>query len=114
MHQSGWLTLCHWRAFPRGAHAAVIAPGASGWFRSAAALAASAVAVLSVLAAQTPQSAWVNCGLGWTLLTLAWIDASLPDLLTLPLVLAGLGVTVATAAAAFGLLWLHGPAWSPT
>lgn len=81
--------------YPRCCHC----PGARGWFRPAVALAASAVAVWSVLAAQTPQSAWVNCALGWILLTLAWIDASclvLPDLLTLPLVLAGLGVTVAT------------------
>jgi leader peptidase (prepilin peptidase)/N-methyltransferase len=39
---------------------------------------------------------WADCGLGWVLLTLAWIDARhmiLPDLLTLPLVLAGLGVS---------------------
>ncbi len=36
---------------------------------------------------------WADCALGWTLLALAWIDAEhflLPDLLTLPLVLAGL------------------------
>jgi leader peptidase (prepilin peptidase)/N-methyltransferase len=37
---------------------------------------------------------WADCALGWTLLALAWIDARhmiLPDILTLPLVLAGLG-----------------------
>ena len=37
---------------------------------------------------------WADCLLGWTLLALAWIDAEhmiLPDALTLPLVLAGLG-----------------------
>jgi leader peptidase (prepilin peptidase) / N-methyltransferase len=37
---------------------------------------------------------WADCVLGWTLLALAWIDARhmiLPDVLTLPLVLAGLG-----------------------
>ncbi|HEX4506724.1 MAG TPA: A24 family peptidase [Alphaproteobacteria bacterium] len=36
---------------------------------------------------------WADCVLGWTLLALAWIDARhmiLPDVLTLPLVLAGL------------------------
>jgi leader peptidase (prepilin peptidase) / N-methyltransferase len=37
---------------------------------------------------------WADCVLGWTLLALGWIDARhmiLPDILTLPLVLAGLG-----------------------
>ena len=36
---------------------------------------------------------WAECALGWTLLALAWIDAEhflLPDVLTLPLLLAGL------------------------
>ncbi|MGH7041688.1 MAG: prepilin peptidase [Acetobacteraceae bacterium] len=39
---------------------------------------------------------WVGCGLGWALLALGWIDWEhfrLPDSLTLPLLLAGLGVT---------------------
>jgi leader peptidase (prepilin peptidase)/N-methyltransferase len=39
------------------------------------------------------QRLWADCVLGWTLLALAWIDARhmiLPDVLTLPLVLAGL------------------------
>ncbi|HUN38860.1 MAG TPA: A24 family peptidase [Acetobacteraceae bacterium] len=82
-------------ARPRCTHC----PGASGWFQPAVALATSTVAVIGILAARTPPSAWINCALGWALLTLAWIDAScfvLPDLLTLPLVLAGLGVTLAT------------------
>ncbi|HUK61555.1 MAG TPA: A24 family peptidase [Stellaceae bacterium] len=38
---------------------------------------------------------WASCGLGWTLMTLALIDLEhqiLPDLLTLPLVAAGLAV----------------------
>jgi leader peptidase (prepilin peptidase)/N-methyltransferase len=38
---------------------------------------------------------WTACGLGWALLTLAWIDAEhtrLPDVLTLPLLAAGLGI----------------------
>jgi leader peptidase (prepilin peptidase) / N-methyltransferase len=37
---------------------------------------------------------WLDCLLGWGLLTLAWIDAEhllLPDILTLPLILIGLG-----------------------
>lgn len=37
---------------------------------------------------------WLDCLLGWGLLTLAWIDAEtflLPDVLTLPLILIGLG-----------------------
>jgi leader peptidase (prepilin peptidase)/N-methyltransferase len=41
---------------------------------------------------------WADCLLGWTLLALAWIDWEhmvLPDLLTLPLILAGLGWTAA-------------------
>jgi len=41
-------------------------------------------------------SIWVNCALGWTLLALAWIDWTefqLPDVLTLPLLLAGLALT---------------------
>ena len=36
---------------------------------------------------------WIGCALGWTLLALAWIDAEhllLPDVLTLPLIVAGL------------------------
>jgi len=38
---------------------------------------------------------WADCVLGWVLLALAWIDARhmiLPDILTLPLALAGLGL----------------------
>jgi leader peptidase (prepilin peptidase)/N-methyltransferase len=63
-------------------------------------LAALGVAVWSVIACQTPQQVWIGCLLGWTLLTLGWIDALcflLPDLLTLPLLLCGLGVVIATA-----------------
>lgn len=39
---------------------------------------------------------WADCGLGWVLLALGWIDAEfmiLPDVLTLPLIVAGLAVT---------------------
>ncbi len=41
---------------------------------------------------------WATCGLGWTLMTLAWIDARhflLPDVLTLPLLLGGIGACAA-------------------
>jgi leader peptidase (prepilin peptidase)/N-methyltransferase len=40
---------------------------------------------------------WLDCVLGWALLTLAWIDWEhmvLPDALTLPLIVAGLGATL--------------------
>jgi leader peptidase (prepilin peptidase)/N-methyltransferase len=45
-----------------------------------------------------PGRIWASCALGWTLLTLAWIDwtdLTLPDVLTLPLLLAGLALTLA-------------------
>jgi leader peptidase (prepilin peptidase)/N-methyltransferase len=62
---------------------------------------------------------WADCFLGWTLLALAWIDVRhmiLPDVLTLPLVLAGLVFAwflepefiadhAAGAAAGFLLFW---------
>jgi leader peptidase (prepilin peptidase) / N-methyltransferase len=44
---------------------------------------------------------WAGCALGWTLLALAWIDWEhflLPDVLTLPLIVAGVA-----------LAWLDGP-----
>jgi leader peptidase (prepilin peptidase)/N-methyltransferase len=59
-------------------------------------LAALAVAAMAVATAADATLAWLGCGLGWTLLALAWIDAEwliLPDALTLPLLLAGLGAT---------------------
>jgi prepilin signal peptidase PulO-like enzyme (type II secretory pathway) len=70
------------RSFPLRARAAGVLLGA-------AAVAASAALV-------SLQPAWLaaSCALGWCLLALAWIDLReqrLPDLLTLPLVLAGLG-----------------------
>ena len=43
-----------------------------------------------------PALRWLGCVLGWTLLALAWIDFDhrrLPDVLTLPLLLAGLAAT---------------------
>ncbi len=64
-----------------------------GWFHPAIEAAALLVAVWASLA--DPAQVWVNCALGWTLLALGWIDwerMRLPDALTLPLLLAGLGV----------------------
>jgi leader peptidase (prepilin peptidase)/N-methyltransferase len=70
---------------------------ALGWFYPGV----EAVAILVPLAAIAfdagdPVRLWLDCLLGWALVTLAWIDIdhyTLPDVLTLPLVLAGLGVT---------------------
>ncbi len=65
---------------------------AIGWFYPGIELAAIAVALSAVLA-DGGTGAWLDCLLGWWLLALAWIDIRswlLPDLLTLPLVLAGL------------------------
>ncbi len=60
-------------------------------------LAAVLVAAWAVLAAGDDVGrAWADCALGWSLLALAWIDLGtgrLPDVLTLPLVVAGLVAT---------------------
>ncbi len=67
-----------------------------GLFHPAVELAALAVAAMAIAANPNPLHIWINCVLGWTLLTLAWIDWTtflLPDVLTLPLLLAGLVVT---------------------
>jgi len=66
-----------------------------GFFYPGVELAALAVA-LAAVAADGGLDLWIDCALGWWLLTLAWIDIEhflLPDRLTLPLVLAGFGVT---------------------
>lgn len=63
-----------------------------GWFYPAVELAALVVALFAIAADRGP-AVWLDCLLGWWLLALAWIDARnwlLPDVLTLPLVLAGL------------------------
>ncbi|MBV8505667.1 MAG: prepilin peptidase [Acetobacteraceae bacterium] len=68
-----------------------------GWFYPAVELAALAVAAWACWAEVDPVWLWIGCGLGWTLLALGWIDLTsflLPDMLTLPLLLAGLVVTV--------------------
>lgn len=89
-----------------------------GLFYPAIELAAVAVAGLAVAVVPAPWW-WPTCGLGWVLLTLAWIDARhliLPDILTLPLIPAGLAcawlLAPATvdrqllgAAAGFALSW---------
>jgi leader peptidase (prepilin peptidase) / N-methyltransferase len=63
---------------------------------AALAVAIMAVAIMAVAADPDPSRVWASCALGWTLLTLAWIDwiaFLLPDVLTLPLLLAGLVLT---------------------
>jgi leader peptidase (prepilin peptidase)/N-methyltransferase len=59
-------------------------------------LAAVGVALWAFTVDAEPMRLWTDCGLGWMLLTLAWIDwrhFRLPDVLTLPLLLLGLAVT---------------------
>jgi leader peptidase (prepilin peptidase)/N-methyltransferase len=68
-----------------------------GAFHLAIELAAVAVALWAALTLTEPDWVWASCVLGWTLLALAWIDVEhmmLPDVLTLPLLLAGLGATL--------------------
>ena len=68
-----------------------------GAFYPGVEMAAVAVALWAILAGADPSGVWVDCGLGWALLTLAWIDWTdflLPDVLSLPLLLAGLVVTL--------------------
>ena len=63
-----------------------------GWFYPAIEIAALLIALIAVAIDGMPR-AWLDCVLGWWLLALAWIDLRqwvLPDLLTLPLIVAGL------------------------
>ena len=75
----------------------VFASGAGGaGVRLMAGMAAGALAVAlcAMMASPDIPAAWTHCLLGWALLALAWIDGRqlrLPDLLTLPLLLLGLG-----------------------
>ncbi len=65
---------------------------AEHWHIEVAAMVVAAWAV----AAGSPAAVWADCGFGWMLLALAWIDAQtmrLPDVLTLSLLLAGLCAT---------------------
>jgi leader peptidase (prepilin peptidase)/N-methyltransferase len=66
---------------------------AIGWFAPAVELAALLAALPCCLLLPTLALAWAGSALAWCLLALAWIDAKhyrLPDVLTLPLILAGL------------------------
>lgn len=86
-------------------------------------IAAIGIAAWAALVAADRWTLWLGCGLGWTLLTLAWIDWEamlLPDVLTLPLILAGLAatwlldppaITDYAAAAALGYLMFAGVAY---
>lgn len=94
-----------------------------GLFHPIIELVAIGVAIWAVMAETDPVRLWTDCLLGWVLLTLSWIDwrwMRLPDVLTLPLLLAGLLFTLATqptditdhaAGAATGYLALRGLAW---
>lgn len=94
-----------------------------GWFAPAIELVALLAAAAVLLAGASGWFVWVLCGLGWALLTAAWIDAQhlvLPDVITLPLLLAGLAVTWVRApyaiydhalAAAFGYAAFRGLDW---
>ena len=68
-----------------------------GTFHLAIEVAATLVALWATLIYAEQGWIWASCVLGWTLLALAWIDIEhmlLPDTLTLPLLLAGLGTTL--------------------
>jgi leader peptidase (prepilin peptidase)/N-methyltransferase len=68
-----------------------------GVFHLAVELVAAAVALWAALTMAEADWVWASCVLGWTLLALGWIDVEhmlLPDVLTLPLLLAGLGATL--------------------
>lgn len=94
-----------------------------GSFHPAIELASITVAAWAVLVEWDTARVWVACVLGWALLVLSWIDwrcMRLPDVLSLPLLVAGLLFTLATqsdaisdhaSAAAIGYLLLRGVAW---
>ncbi len=66
-----------------------------GRFHPAIELAAAAVALWAMVASLESPEVWITTVFGWILLTLGWIDWEwllLPDVLTLPLLLAGLAV----------------------
>ncbi len=97
--------------------------GAIGWFHPLVELAALGVTVWAASAGERGALLWAGCALGWTLLTVGWIDARcqrLPDFLTLPLVLTGLAEAVLlepeavagrAAGAAAGYLGFWALAW---
>jgi leader peptidase (prepilin peptidase)/N-methyltransferase len=85
-------------------------------------LAALGIAIVAACAVPGGPFLWLSCVLGWWLLALGWIDAlsfRLPDVLTLPLIPAGLAEAAwfepaslagrgLAATVAFGVLWLVG------
>lgn len=94
-----------------------------GWFYPVIEIAAVAVAVIAVTVATTSGQAWLDCLLGWWLLTLGLVDLRswlLPDPLTLPLIVLGLAAAAAfepeqiadrAAAAALGYFSFSAIAW---
>jgi leader peptidase (prepilin peptidase)/N-methyltransferase len=67
-----------------------------GWFHPAIELASLAVALAALSLAPGGWVLWADAALGWALLVASWIDVEhyrLPDVITLPLLLAGLAVT---------------------
>jgi leader peptidase (prepilin peptidase) / N-methyltransferase len=93
-----------------------------GWFYPAVETAALAIALIAIVFDQG-RGVWLDCSLGWWLLALGWIDVRhwlLPDVLTLPLVLAGLAEALAfdpdqltsrALGAALGYAGVCGLAW---
>jgi leader peptidase (prepilin peptidase) / N-methyltransferase len=70
-----------------------------GYLPPAVECAALGVAIWAAVTVAGGEDLWVTCGFGWTLLTLAWIDAQvmiLPDVLTIPLIVSGLILTGVT------------------
>lgn len=93
-HRLGWRDLVPLVSFAVQRGRCRYCGGSIGWFEPAIELAALALAIWAVAALPAPM-VWPGLGLGWTLLALGLIDARdriLPDVLTLPLMLAGLGV----------------------
>lgn len=67
-----------------------------GWFHPLIELAALTIAAVALWADGSGWQVWIDAALGWALLTASWIDFEtfrLPDVITLPLILAGLAVT---------------------
>lgn len=68
----------------------------TGWFYPAVELTALGIALAAVLI-DGGQRVWLDCLFGWWLLTLGWTDLRswiLPDVLTLPLIIAGLAAAL--------------------
>jgi leader peptidase (prepilin peptidase)/N-methyltransferase len=94
-HRLGVRDLIPFLSFARARGRCRYCGQAIGWFPCAIELAALAVAAWAACVSSGVEI-WIACLLGWTLLAAAWIDARtmiLPDVLTLPLLVAGLMVT---------------------